>query len=133
MEELEFPELNSVRLPEMRMNVISAIEALADREYQRRVWIDRKYPSEGYYDDFTLNINILYDDTLVLRGPRATLGLILESEEEVAVLDELASALNALFEVEGTEKEDWEYIESPFWERVVQSASAALQVMTREV
>ncbi|TQJ52685.1 hypothetical protein FBY34_0385 [Streptomyces sp. SLBN-115] len=114
----------------MRMNVISAVEALSDREYQRRVWIERDYPSGEYFDDFTLNVNILYDDTLVLEDPAATLGLILRSREEVEAMAQLASALNELFRGEGKEKADEEYVESPLWDVVVRSASVARRIMT---
>ncbi|WP_200839664.1 SCO4402 family protein [Streptomyces sp. SLBN-115] len=130
MEELEFSELSDVDLPDMRMNVISAVEALSDREYQRRVWIERDYPSGEYFDDFTLNVNILYDDTLVLEDPAATLGLILRSREEVEAMAQLASALNELFRGEGKEKADEEYVESPLWDVVVRSASVARRIMT---
>ncbi|MGW1878755.1 SCO4402 family protein [Streptomyces sp. NPDC001975] len=129
MEELGLAELSIVEFPDMRENVISAVRALADREYQERVWIQRIYPEDGYFDDFTLNINILYDDTLVLEDPASALGTILSSQQEVAVLTVLRSALDELLEREGTNKSDAEYLASPLWSAVVDSASAAYRIL----
>ncbi|GGT62287.1 hypothetical protein GCM10010207_72360 [Streptomyces atratus] len=131
MEDVELSELNSVSFPDMRRNVISAVGALADKEYQRRVWVERIYPQEGFYDDFSMNLNILYDDTLVLDDPASTLGTVLRSEEEVAAMVMLASAINNLMGREGNEKTDAEYMKSPLWGAVLRSASAACAIMSR--
>ncbi|MFJ5643694.1 hypothetical protein [Streptomyces sp. NPDC093223] len=129
MEELGFSELSGVEFPDMRNSVISAVKALADTEYQDRVWIRQAYPEDGYFDDFTLNVNILYDDTLVLDDPAATLGRILSSQQEVAVLTVLASAVDDLLEREGANRSDAEYLASPLWSAVVASASAAYRIL----
>ena len=36
-----------VRYSEMRRDVIDSVAVLADREFQRRVWIRREYPSDN--------------------------------------------------------------------------------------
>lgn len=130
VEDMEHSKLNDVSFPDMRRNVLSAVRALADEEYQRRVWIHRDYPHEGYYDDFTMNLNILFDDTLVLEDPATTLGAVLKSQEEVGAMQALASAINVLMEREGTEHTDAEYVASPLWGDVVRSASVAYGIMT---
>ncbi|WP_435812251.1 SCO4402 family protein [Streptomyces olivaceoviridis] len=128
---MEFSELNSVSFPEMRGNVVSAVQALADEDYQQRVWIDREYPHEGYYDDFDMNLHILFDDTLVLEDPTAAVGTILRSKEEVEAMGALASALDALLATEGRDKTDAEYIASPLWHAVLRAASAALEALSK--
>lgn len=128
---MEFSDLSQVSFPEMRRSVLSAVRALSDESYQRRVWIDRCYPQEGYYDDFSTNIHILFDDTLVLEDPASTLGTVLKCEEEVAAMVALASSVNDLLEREGGERVDAEYIASPLWGAVVRSASKAYDVMNR--
>ncbi|MCN9243085.1 hypothetical protein NGF19_20160 [Streptomyces sp. RY43-2] len=132
VEDMELSQLNGVGFPDMRRNVISAVRALADAEYQRRVWIERIYPREGYYDDFTLNLNILYDDTLVLDDPASTLGTVLRSEGEVSAMEALASAVDALLQREGDGRMDADYMASPLWDAVLRSALVAYEVMTRE-
>ena len=131
MEDVELSDLSGIRFPEMRRNVISAVRALADGEYQRRVWSERIYPNEGYYDDFTLNLNILYDDTLVLDDPVSTLGTVLRSEDEVWAMEELGSAIDEVLRLEGDGKADVDYLASPAWGAVLRSASAAYEILTQ--
>ncbi|RCH61741.1 hypothetical protein DT019_36535 [Streptomyces sp. SDr-06] len=76
-----------VTLPQMRVEAISALRALSDPEYQQQVWIDRTYSKANFYDDFTLNVNLLYDDTTVLAGPEAALGYTLASQAEVTAME----------------------------------------------
>ncbi|MEU1512371.1 hypothetical protein ABZ490_09440, partial [Streptomyces sp. NPDC005811] len=85
----------------------------------------------GYYDDFTMNVHILFDDTLVLEDPAATLGTILKSGEEVDVMAVLAAALDDLLDTEGSEKPDVEYMASPMWGAVVRAAGTAYALLTR--
>lgn len=103
----------------MRSEVIDAVRALADREYQRRVWVGREYPNPDYYDDFTLNINVLYDDTRVLEDPVSAIGSFLRTDEEATVMRKLAAALNAILEEKGTDLTDEEYIADAGWDAVV--------------
>jgi hypothetical protein len=128
---MELTELSDVSFPDMRGNVISAVRALADYAYQRQAWIDDDYPEDGYYDDFTMNLHILFDDTLVLEDPAATLGMVLKSREEVDAMAVLADALNELLGSEGSERTDAEYMVSPLWVAVVRAAGAAYGVLTR--
>ncbi|MFD5696467.1 SCO4402 family protein [Streptomyces lasiicapitis] len=118
-----------VKLPEMRAEVISAVQALASPEYQQKVWIDRTYPHPDYYDDFTLNVHILYDDTTVLASPEAALGNTLTSEQEVSAMKKLAHALDAALDDVGADAPDTEFLQSPLWPQVVAAAQAALTAL----
>ncbi|MFD8814564.1 hypothetical protein ACFV23_24505 [Streptomyces sp. NPDC059627] len=73
----------------MRQNVICAVRALSDEAHQTCVWIWQVYPVGACFDDFALNLNILYDDTLVLEDPVASLGTVLASRQEAAAPAEL--------------------------------------------
>jgi hypothetical protein len=114
----------------MRNEVIGAIRALADPNYQEAVWIRREYPHPGYYDDFDLNIHILYDDTGVCEDPFGSIGSYLKSKREAEVVSQLADALNALLAAEGDDRSDSEYLGSPHWQAVVHAASTAYEVLT---
>lgn len=118
----------SVRYPEMRVQVLSAVGALADRQYQQRVWIDRIYPHDNYYDDLDLNINILYDDTTVLPDPETALGTILLDSVEVDALRSLAEQLDPIIDELG-DLPDSRYLSHPKWHGVVSAARSALEVM----
>lgn len=121
--------MNDVRFPEMRSEVIGAVLALADREYQRRVWVERQYPDPDYYDDLTLNVNILYDDTKVLEDPVSTIGTCLRTVNEAEAMRKLAVALDQVFEEKGTDLSDAEYIADVRWDAVVEAACTALHVL----
>lgn len=118
----------SVRYPEMRLQVLSAINALADREYQQRVWIDRIYPHENYYDDLDLNIHILYDDALVLPDPTSTVEQILASRAEADAFRLLAERLDPIINELG-DSPDSVYLSHPGWPSVVDAAESARAVM----
>ncbi|MEV4113263.1 hypothetical protein [Nonomuraea sp. NPDC049695] len=111
------------------MEIVSAVAALASRDHQRRAWVERQYPREDYYDDFSTNVHILYDDTCVLEDPSAAIGIYLRSEQEAAALMNLAEILNAVFAEMGTELADGEYLRSRLWESVIRSARVALEAL----
>ncbi|MER6046642.1 hypothetical protein ABT168_04085 [Streptomyces sp. NPDC001793] len=119
-----------IRLPEMREEVVSAVRALADPEYQKRVWIERKYPNPGYFDDFTLNVNILGDAT-VLDDPYAAIGYTLASEEEAQAMKGLSDRLLHIIEEVGSESPDSAFLASPLWDGIAEAARNALEVMTQ--
>lgn len=114
----------------MREEVFSAVRALADSEYQKRVWIERKYPNPDYFDDFTLNVNIL-DDATILDNPHAVIGYTLASEEEAQAMKSLADRLLQIIEEVGSESPDSAFLASPLWNGVVEAAKNVLEVMTQ--
>uniref|UniRef100_A0AAU2UVQ3 Uncharacterized protein n=1 Tax=Streptomyces sp. NBC_00003 TaxID=2903608 RepID=A0AAU2UVQ3_9ACTN len=119
-----------VKLPEMRAEVISALRALSDPDYQQRVWIDRIYPKPNFYDDFTLNVNTLYDDTTVFADPEAALGYTLATEAEVRAMRALADALNSALDTVGRAASDAESMASGSWPGVAAAARDALATLT---
>ncbi|MFF0579426.1 SCO4402 family protein [Streptosporangium saharense] len=123
-------DVNDIQFPSVREEIISSVNALANREYQQNVWAERKYPHPGYYDDFSMNIHVLYDDTNVLEDPEGAIGTYLTSHEEAEALANLYEALEALFTELGTELADIEYIKSDYWEAVVEAAVSASQTLS---
>lgn len=118
--------MTDVKYPQMRQEAASALAALADPEYQRRVWIDRKYPRDDFYDDLTLNVNILYD--MVLPDPKSRIGTVLTSEKEANHLIRLEEVLGPLI-AELRDAPDSRYLADPRWKEVVAAASSALSSM----
>ncbi|WP_260634810.1 SCO4402 family protein [Streptomyces angustmyceticus] len=119
-----------VNLPEMRKEIISAVKALSDTDYQQRVWIDQIYPNADFFDDFTLNVNVLYDDTTVLDDPAAALGQTLANDAEVAAMQRLAGRLGDILDSVGRDADDLTFLQSPLWSGVVTAAQEALRVLT---
>lgn len=121
------PPVNNVRFPAMRQEVVGALAALADRDYQQRVWIEHEYPRENFYDDLTLNINILYD--MVLPDPHSRLGTVLLDECEANLLEELEKHLKPLID-ELHNASDQRYVTDPRWDGVTDAAASALSIIT---
>lgn len=119
--------LANVRFPEMRQEVIEQLGALADRDYQQRVWIERIYPHDKFYDDLTMTINILYD--IALPDPERWMGAVLMSKREVDELAGLEEVLGPLID-DLRNASDQTYISDPRWSEVVSAARSALSAMT---
>ncbi|WP_216916046.1 SCO4402 family protein [Nocardia noduli] len=120
--------MSDIQFPQMRMYVEHALESLADPVYQRRVWIERQFPHEGFYDDLDLSIHILYDDCVVCPDPRSTIGAVLVDGPEVDRLIELDRVLGPMIERLGNVG-DSEYLDDPQWPLVIAAARAALAAM----
>lgn len=122
-------EFVAVRFPDMRREVIEALQALADPEYQRRVWVDRVYPQPGFYDDLTHNVNVLYDDTSVAEDPQGQIGLTLENTDEAAAVERLTAVLDPLLDSLPTKIDDGAVISLPEWGEVVRAAREAVGII----
>jgi hypothetical protein len=120
--------MSDIRFPDMRNEIVRAVKALADPEYQWSAWVRRELPP-GRYDEFTHRIHILYDDTQVLEDPECAVGVYLRSVEEANVMRKLASAIDTLFDDLGTELSDEQYLRAPGWAAVVDAAKEALGVL----
>lgn len=122
--------MTEVRFPQMRSEIILAVKALADPDYQWSAWVRHELPP-GHFDDFTHQIHILYDDTQVLESPYSAVGLYLRSPDEAAAMQALARAIDNLFAQLGTELSDEEYLKSASWTSVVEAARAAQRALER--
>lgn len=120
--------MTSVKYPAMRREVIDSMAALSDLEYQKRVWIDHVLPTENYYDDLTLRVHVLYDDTMVLPDPSSAIGDVLVSGDEVDRIAKLGQVLGPIIDELG-ESGDIRYIGHPEWPKVARYAGLALSAM----
>lgn len=118
--------LIDVRFPATRQQTLMGLNALADPEYQERVWIQRHYPRDGFYDDLTMNINVLYDN--VLPEPQSRVGTVLRNESEASDLLRLEQVLGPLIHDLG-DASDGEYISDRRWSDVVAAAATAAAEM----
>jgi hypothetical protein len=118
-----------VRYPAMRAEVVDAVRAFADPDYQWRVWVRLEYPTKRFYDDFSMRIKML-DDLGMIDDPAAAVGDVLRNQAEASALEPMNRALKALFDKHGTKLTDEEYLTTPEWTVVVDTARAALGVLT---
>lgn len=115
-----------VKYPEMRSEVVEAVRALSDPGYQHSQW-GRYEDGVNYYDDLTLNIHVLYDDSMVLPDPHVAVPDVLH-ESEVSVFAALEQALGPMIKDLGDEP-DSAYISDPRWRAVVEAAASVLLAM----
>lgn len=124
---MERPVTSSIKLPEMRLEVIAALESLSDPLRQVR-W-GHVEEAANYFDDLTLNVNILYDDCMVLPDPHSAVPDLLH-EEEMAAFINVDRALGPMIRELG-DRPDLTYTSDARWPNVMAAASHALAVMKR--
>ena len=115
----------SIKLPEMRLEVIAALESISDPLRQER-W-GRVEEAVNYFEDLTLNVNILYDDCMVLPEPQSAVPDILR-QEEVSALTKLDRVLDPMIRELG-DRPDVAYTSDKRWPSVMEAAATALAVM----
>jgi hypothetical protein len=122
---MEQPEVGAVELPAMRAQVVEALRALGDVEYQRASW--GRVAADGSFDDLALNVHILYDDCQVLPDPAIAVHAILR-EAEIDAFLQLEAALGPILDDLGDSKDEV-YIRDNRWKEVARAARVAFQAM----
>lgn len=125
---MEKMELSELAYPSMRLELISYLEVLSDREYQNQSWVEGNRPNGGY-DELDYSIHFLYDDTCLAKNPTSLIGVILINKKEVGAIKGLIDELENIFEKYGTDLSDEEYINKTEWERVIQAARVAKEII----
>jgi hypothetical protein len=123
--------IGKVKNPDMRREVALALEHLADPNYQRRVWVERQYPSPNYYDDLSMAVHTLYDDTALGTDVQREIGATLANEREALLVSEVVRALDDIFSEVGTDAADTTILASANWPRVVAAAAEASREISR--
>ncbi len=115
-----------VTFPEMRNEVIAALRSLSDPMHQETRW---GHYEEGvnYYDDLTLDVNVLYDDCQVLPSPETAVPDVL-IDADVPAIEALGSVLGPMIRDLGN-RPDADYRADARWGAVVEAAQAALRAM----
>ncbi len=117
---------SGVDFPTMRLEVRDALAAMSDRQHQEKVW-GRLDLERTYYDDLTLNVNILYD-CLVFPDPSNAVGAVITAEE-VGTLTKLWDAFRPVIE-DLSDRPDADYLRDPRWSEVIRTARDALAAMS---
>jgi len=122
-----------VRYPALRADVLDAIEALADLEYQARVWRDGEFPGEGAYESLDMVVHALYDDAQLDEGAAGAVGDVLRDDDEADALNAVIDAMESVFtELGGTDVSERDVLAASCWPRVVEEAQAALRSLRRQ-
>ena len=115
-----------VEFPQMRDEVISALQSLACADHQRLRWGVLE-AGVNYFENLTLVVNTLYDDTAVLPDPSRSVGTIIY-EAEVVALEAVAARLSPMIDDLGNAPDNV-YTADVRWPSVVDTAGAALAAM----
>jgi hypothetical protein len=118
----------ALQYPGMRTEVVGALEALGDPDYQRRVWLKHDWPDPEGYDSLDENVHVLFDDIDVCVDPVGWVGVVLHPSE-VEPLQKLGEVFGALID-DLVDVPDEVYLADPRWPSVVELARAAHAAMS---
>jgi hypothetical protein len=110
----------------MRERLVEALEALADPNYQERVWLKRELPADLDDDGLDFVVHFFFDDTDLSRDPLGCVGWFIRDEHEAQLVREVVEALDRVIRDVGPGESDQEYLSNKSWPMVVSSARQAL-------
>jgi len=112
-----------------RSDLVDCLRRLADGEYQRRVWVERRYPPGAPPDNLDRAIDLLMIHTSLADDPGATMGWLLFDETEARLVADVISAIDDVLDAVGTESPDEDYLLAPEWAAVLAAARTAYVAM----
>lgn len=117
-----------MRYPQMHEEIVRLIGKLSDPEYQQKVWVDRIYPTDKFFDNFEMTENRLED--MDLDNPHDKIGWYLRNQDEARAIKRVMQQLDIVMERHMTPtSSDADYLAAPEWPAVVDAARAALKVL----
>ncbi len=120
------PAARRVQWPERREDVLNALQALADRDYQEQQW-----RSGRGWPDLTAAVHWLIDDTFIDQvGARALIPQLFRDEHEADRVQLVVDALLRVLDDLGPTAPDDAYLDHPAWTSVLHAANTALQVLS---
>ncbi|MEV4111949.1 hypothetical protein [Nonomuraea sp. NPDC049695] len=120
MEE-EHPDKQQVHWPERRQDVLEALRALGDRDYQDQHWRSGKG-----LPDLTAAVHWLIDDSFIdQHGARALIPHLFIDQREADLVQMVVDAVLRLLDDLGPTAPDNAYLDHPEWINVLNSAGIA--------
>lgn len=121
---------DTVRFPDMRREVIDALEHLANADYQRRVWCHREPTEASHLYSWDMVVHTLYDDALLAEGSRSAVGDVLLDGQEAELVDRVIAAIEAVFaEIGDADADPCTVIQAEGWPRVIEASRDAASVL----
>ena len=118
-----------VRWPVRRHELLCYLHELASPTLQQERWIEMKPGTPGEMYGFDFVIHFFFDDTDLGENPELTLGDILIDGHETAAVRRVAEALDQVLHDVGLNQDDADYVSSPTWSKVIETATEAYQLM----
>lgn len=111
------------RYPFLRRELLMSVQALSDREYQRKAWINHDFPPGIEWDSLSVAVEFLFNDSGMSDDPAGAIGLFLVEDEKDGII-EVMRKMDLVFEKYGDHCTDLEYISAPEWDDVIASAKS---------
>ncbi|MCP4923421.1 MAG: hypothetical protein GY915_05235 [bacterium] len=120
-----------VEFPGRRHEMILQIKDLSDFEMQKEKWVNPK-AKHAFWDNMRFPIEALLDEWDLENESEGNIGWILRNKKEAEITQKASKALGRIIDEVGIEKPDVTYLNSPFWQEVVQAAKAAYEVLMKD-
>ena len=121
------PVFGRVHFPQLRQILIFSLFNLSDHQRQKKEWVSPNF-SHGFWDTFRFDVSVIFDDLDLDQDPEGQIGYCLVNQAECNSIKPLTKALDEVLDRIGIEQPDVSYIESPLWDRVIETAKTALEV-----
>lgn len=118
-----------IELPGMRRNFILGVQYISDKEMQKKQWI-KKSAKHFFWDNLRGKLDIL--DLLDNDSFKNAADSIFKNQEEANIARQLAVTLDKTLDKIGIEQPDSAYLNSPFWDDVVEAAKQAYEVLMKD-
>jgi hypothetical protein len=120
-----------IEFPWRRDELVEHLKRLSDLQYQRQAWIYQHFPPGIQFDEPTLYINFLYDDTGLAEDTDGMVGLLLKNQEEAEAIKKLIRRFDVVLDQYDIGYiPPSEFLGSRAWFAVVEAAKEALPVFT---
>ncbi len=120
-----------IQHPWRREELFYYLELLADVAVARRTWVEQNFPAGVQHDCFDFAVNFLFDDTALADAPEKTIGFILEDEIEMHAVTAVIQAIDYVLKIHGTKLTDAQYLNTPEWTQVMETAQVALAILRK--
>lgn len=119
-----------VELPYLRLWLISAVKPLMDKQYQLKNWVSKEHQCL-FWSSLHFSLEIIYDEFDLDENPESKIGVIFVNQDEVDAIKPLVKVLDDIWYQIGPKKSDGEYINSPLWDQMIETATVAYEEMMK--
>ncbi|RYE17908.1 MAG: hypothetical protein EOP45_14960 [Sphingobacteriaceae bacterium] len=130
LDNIEDNNKQPIRFSYMRSELLCNIRGLSDIEYQKREWLDSKYP-HAFYDSL-LMVSDFFEDRRLYDDPESVISSTIRNREELVRIVAVTEGVLKVFDEIGDEKPDEAYWGSELWMDVVYKARVAYEYIKNQ-
>jgi hypothetical protein len=126
-------KLMTIQFVEMREELIETLRALSDKKYQELAWVQGQFPEGIMEDNFDYAVHFLFDDHCFADDPEGLIGYCLVDQQEAELIRSVTKSIDKVLSQLGNDKSDLEYISSPLWDEVIETAKQAYKIISNQL